>query len=151
MSSFWEPDSGIAAGYCFSVDDGQIRFITPFGPLGGLEARADTGFLVGVRGYGVGEAAWYDQRGQVRQTWPTNGHYVVEKSGTRVIECLSESHLVRILDDGTVLKGALSVSPFVCNGDEIRLAIRLLCVCHRFLAPRVPAILRSHPIASISA
>jgi hypothetical protein len=102
--------SGIGIGYVLSMDDGELLFLTKQGPIQEVAPLGKGEFLVGFQGYGAFETLRYERNGQIQLRWPTHGHYAVTGEGVRVIEMEnispSKMHLVRMLSDGNIEKGA---------------------------------------------
>jgi hypothetical protein len=104
------PRSGIGCGYVVSLSDGALRFTTTLGPIHEVAALGAGAFLVGYQGYGAFETLRYERDGRVLTRWASHGYYVIEGDDVRVIEMEnrlpSKMHLVRLLPNGAVKKGA---------------------------------------------
>jgi hypothetical protein len=102
--------SGMGFGYVLSIADGALRFTTAYGPVQSTAPLGGGAFLVGYQGYGLFETLRYERDGRVRMRWPSHGHYIVSGEDIRGIELQnvlpSKMHLTRLLNDGSVLKGA---------------------------------------------
>jgi hypothetical protein len=104
------PRTGIGMGYVAALDGGTVRYCTRRGPLQEVAGLGDGEFLVGYQGYGEIETLRYGARGEILNTWPSHGYYLVHDGDIRVIELRNDSramHVVRLGPRGHVLQGAL--------------------------------------------
>lgn len=105
------PQTGIAIGYAVSLTDGTLRYVTRAGPIDCVEPFSSGSFLVGFQGYGAFATILYDGHGGEQQRWGSQGHYLITGNDIRVIELkntgVSMSRLVRLMPDGTVVRGDL--------------------------------------------
>ncbi|OIV37512.1 hypothetical protein BIV57_10595 [Mangrovactinospora gilvigrisea] len=67
-------------------------------------------FVIGLEGYGTFDTWQHGPDGSIEQAWHSFGHYAPDPDGSvRVLECdrntPTESHLVRLHQDGTVERG----------------------------------------------
>jgi hypothetical protein len=103
------PGSGMGQGYVLDLGTGAFRFATRLGPIQNVAPIGAGEFLVGYQGYGQFETLHYGRTGLVRDTWASQGRYVVADRDCRVLETRNDSsmtHVVRLAPGGQVIGGA---------------------------------------------